>query len=170
MWDLVPQPGIEPTASAVEAWSLNRCTSREVPSSVPNAAAITTCTLLIVWFSRAARSLGSCAGDARPTGRISVSVSASHQCVISLSAYVYHFILAPSPLLIVTGESIPLLCLEGVPGHGKKSACNVGDLGSIPGLAKSTEEGNGNPLQYSCLKSPMDRGLQSMGLQRVRHD
>ena len=47
---------------------------------------------------------------------------------------------------------------------GKESACNVGELGLIPGLARSTEEGNGNPLQYSCLKSPMDRGLQSMGL------
>ena len=73
----------------MEGRSLNRCTPREVPSSVPNAAAKTTCTLLIVWFSRAARSLGCCAGDARPTGRISVSVSASHLCVISLSAYVY---------------------------------------------------------------------------------
>ena len=34
----------------------------------------------------------------------------------------------------------------------------VGDLGSIPGLGRSPGEGNGNPLQYSCLKNPMDRG------------
>ena len=37
----------------------------------------------------------------------------------------------------------------------KKSACNVGDLGSIPGLGRSPGEGNGYPLQYSCLKIPM---------------
>ena len=40
---------------------------------------------------------------------------------------------------------------------GKESACNVGDLGSIPGSGRSSEEGNGNPLQYSCLENPMDR-------------
>ena len=42
---------------------------------------------------------------------------------------------------------------------GKKSACNEGDLGSIPELERSSEEGNGNPLQYSCLENPMDRGV-----------
>ena len=41
---------------------------------------------------------------------------------------------------------------------GKESACNAGDLGSIPGLGRSPGEGNGNPLQYSCLENPMDRG------------
>ena len=43
--------------------------------------------------------------------------------------------------------------------HGsevKASASNAGDLGSIPGLGRSPEEGNGNPLQYSCLENPMD--------------
>ena len=40
---------------------------------------------------------------------------------------------------------------------GKESACNAGDLGSIPGMGKSLGEGNGNPLQYSCLGNPMDR-------------
>ena len=45
-----------------------------------------------------------------------------------------------------------------IPGgsDGKASAYNVGDLGSIPGLGRSSGEGNGNPLQYSCLESPMD--------------
>ena len=43
-------------------------------------------------------------------------------------------------------------------GSGKESACNVGDLGSIPGSGKSPGEGNGNPLQYSCQENPMDRG------------
>ena len=41
---------------------------------------------------------------------------------------------------------------------GKESVCNVGDLGSIPGLGRSPEEGNSNPLQYFCLENPVDRG------------
>ena len=40
----------------------------------------------------------------------------------------------------------------------KASACNAGDPGSIPGLGRSLGEGNGNPLQYSCMENPMDRG------------
>ena len=51
----------------------------------------------------------------------------------------------------------------------KESACNAGDPGSIPGLGKSPGEGNSNPLQYTCLENPMDRGAwqatQSMGSQ-----
>ena len=39
----------------------------------------------------------------------------------------------------------------------KAPTCNVGDLGLIPGLGRSPGEGNGNPLQYSCLEDPMDR-------------
>ena len=41
---------------------------------------------------------------------------------------------------------------------GKEFAYNAGDLGSIPGSGRSPGEGNGNPLQYSCLENPMDRG------------
>ena len=41
---------------------------------------------------------------------------------------------------------------------GKESTCNVGDLGSIPGLGRSPGEGNGNPLDYSYLESSIDRG------------
>ena len=46
----------------------------------------------------------------------------------------------------------------GFPGgsDGKESACNAGDPGSIPRLGRSSGEGNGNPLQYSCLENPMD--------------
>ena len=40
----------------------------------------------------------------------------------------------------------------------KTSACNVGNPGSIPGSGRFPGEGNGNPLQYSCLENPMDRG------------
>ena len=55
----------------------------------------------------------------------------------------------------------------------KNPPANAGDMGSIPGSGRSPGEGNGNPLQYSCLENPMDRkacGLQSMGSQRVRQD
>ena len=40
---------------------------------------------------------------------------------------------------------------------GKESACNAGEPGSIPGLGRFPGEGNGKPLQYSCLENPMDR-------------
>ena len=48
----------------------------------------------------------------------------------------------------------------GFPGgsDSKESACNAGEPGLIPGSARSPGEGNGNPLQYSCLENPMDRG------------
>ena len=51
----------------------------------------------------------------------------------------------------------------GIPGgsDGKESACNAGDLGSILG------EGNGHPLQYSCLENPMDRGAWWATIHRV---
>ena len=49
---------------------------------------------------------------------------------------------------------------EGFPGGsvGQESACNAEDLGLIPESGRSSEEGNGNLLQYSCLENPMDRG------------
>ena len=48
----------------------------------------------------------------------------------------------------------------GLPGgsDGKESACNSGDPGSVPGSGNTPEEGNGNPLQYSCLENSMDGG------------
>ena len=54
----------------------------------------------------------------------------------------------------------------------KNLHANEGDAGLIPELERSPGEGDGNPLQDSCLGNPMDRGawLQSMGLQRIRHD
>ena len=67
--------------------------------------------------------------------------------------------------------------IPGFPGGSevKLSACNEGDLGSIPGSGSSPGEGNGNPLQYSCLENPMDGGawwatVYGVGLQRVEHD
>ena len=55
----------------------------------------------------------------------------------------------------------------------KESACNAGDLGSIPGSGRSPGEANGNPLQYSGLENPTDRGAWQAtvrGVARVGHD
>ena len=58
--------------------------------------------------------------------------------------------------VVLVRTSLPM----GFPGglDGKASACNVGDPGSIPGLGRSPGEGNGNPLQYSCLENPVHGG------------
>ena len=77
-----------------------------------------------------------------------------------------------TPLII----KILLMPLTDFPSGSdcKVSVYNASDLGSIPGLGRFPGEGNGNPLQYSCLENPMDGGawcrLLSMGSQRVRHD
>ena len=69
----------------------------------------------------------------------------------------------------------PAADLKGFPGRsvGKESACNAGDPGSIPGWGRFSGEGNGNPLQYSRLENPMDRGAWQAtvhGITKVRHD
>ena len=51
--------------------------------------------------------------------------------------------------------------------YGKESAYSVGDPGSIPGSGRSAGEGNGNPLQCSCLENPMDRGVCQATVHRV---
>ena len=85
----------------------------------------------------------------------------------------------------VLGARVPLFLVENLkpkaasllPGGsvGKESACSAGDdrtPGSIPGSGRSPGEGNGNPLQYSCLENPIDRGAwRAMvhGVARVGH-
>ena len=63
-------------------------------------------------------------------------------------------------ILDFTLMKFTMLFIKCFPGgsDGKESACNVGDLGSIPGSGRFPGEGNGNPLQYSCLENSMDRG------------
>ena len=58
---------------------------------------------------------------------------------------------------------------KGFPGgsDGKESTCNSGDLGSIPGSGRFPGEGDGNPLQYSLLENPMDRGAWQVVVHRV---
>ena len=57
-------------------------------------------------------------------------------------------------------ENYPVTLLQGLPGDsdGKESACNAGDLGSIPGSGRSSGERNGNPFQYFCVENSIDRG------------
>ena len=57
-------------------------------------------------------------------------------------------------------EKLLVTVSKGFPGGsaGKESACNAGDMGFIPGSGRSPGGGNSNPLQYSCLDNPMDRG------------
>ena len=67
------------------------------------------------------------------------------------------------------------LSKNGFPGgsDGKEPACNAADPGLIPGSGRSPGEGNGNPIQYSCLENLMDRGASWAtvhGVARVRHD
>ena len=69
---------------------------------------------------------------------------------------------APAPVYFISTLGFPHSSVR------KESACKTGDLGLIPVLARYPGEGNGNPLQYSCLENPMGRGacrLQSMGSQ-----
>ena len=64
---------------------------------------------------------------------------------------------------------IPTVTIEDFPGgsDGKASACNAGDPGSIRASGRSPGEGNGNPLQCSCLENPMDRGACGATVQGV---
>ena len=66
-------------------------------------------------------------------------------------------------------DRLPTPVFLGFPcgSAGKESACNVGDLGSIPGLGRSPGEGTGNPVQCSCLENPMDRGAWQATVLRV---
>ena len=64
---------------------------------------------------------------------------------------------------------------RGFPGgsDSKASVCNAGDPGLFPGLGRSPGEGNGSPLQFSCLENPMDGGawlITVHGSQRVGHN
>ena len=67
-------------------------------------------------------------------------------------------------------DRLPAPLFMGFPGgsDGKESACNVGDLGSIPGLGRFLEGGHGNPLQCSCLENSMDCIVHGVPKSRTR--
>ena len=66
-------------------------------------------------------------------------------------------IICTSPMKQSACSCVPFFVFPGG-SEGKASACNAGNPGSIPWSGRSPGEGNGNPLQYSCLENPMDRG------------
>ena len=79
-------------------------------------------------------------------------------------------------LASILGSRARDILLAILPPHslvGKSSACNAGDPGSIPGSGRCPGKGNGNPLQYSCLENPIDRGAWQATVHRtarVGHD
>ena len=94
-----------------------------------------------------------------------------HMLSVFLRLTALSMIISTSPVLLqMVFHSFPWqsnypLCiygphLQGCPGgsDGKAPVCNAGDPGSISGLGRSPGEGNGSPLQHSCLENPMDRG------------
>ena len=64
-------------------------------------------------------------------------------------------------------RKVKIELLHVIGSEVKASACNVGDLGSIPGSGRFPGEGNGNPLQYSCLENPTDGGAWWATVHRV---
>jgi len=95
--------------------------------------------------------------------------------IVRLSAFLGSWPVFPKPAMVdchLTPSSLWFyidLMKSLLPGgsDGKESTCNLGDLGSVPGLGRSPGEGNGYPLQYFCLEPGR---IQSMGSQRVRHN
>ena len=84
--------------------------------------------------------------------------------------FIFYFLLSGTFSFV---PNISFLLTVGYPPHphpcgsvGKESACNVGDLGSIPGLGRSPGEGKGYPLQYSGLENTIDESMRS---KRVGH-
>ena len=77
-------------------------------------------------------------------------------CIVQ-SINMVHFLVNSS---LISQSFVISFRVIGFPGSldGKASAYNVGDPGSIPGSGRSLGEGNGNPLLYSCLENPVDRG------------
>ena len=91
----------------------------------------------------------------------------SHLCrvlvTLTVSDFFTIFRLSVSAITDFQGgdySSLRIQMVGSFPGgsEGKASACNAGDLDSIPGSGRSPGEGNGTPLQYSCLENPMDGG------------
>ena len=74
----------------------------------------------------------------------------------------------PNLCLVLSASSGTTLAMGFVGSDGKESACNAGDLGSIPGLGRSPGEGKGYPLQYSGLENSMDYIVHGVTKSRTR--
>ena len=91
------------------------------------------------------------------TRSLVIGISGQHDLCLHMCVYV--FVCMDRHILLSALTSI-LEYMWGFPSgsDGEESACNAGDLGSIPGSGRSPGEGNSYPLQYSCLENSMDRG------------
>ena len=105
-----------------------------------------------------------------PVGPVSGTQAPSALCSLSLAFMIQEYVghpfeqqhgigahHPPFPNISHLLAIIEQLCFHGV-SKSKESACNAGDPGLIPGSRRSPGEGNGNPLQQSCLENSMDRG------------
>ena len=90
---------------------------------------------------------------------VNQGISASFLSSIFLTAKFFPclFLLLSIIYLLITNAVLPRESLDPT-GARPQHTCNVGDMDLIPGLGRSPGEGNGNPLQYSCLVNSMDRG------------
>ena len=75
---------------------------------------------------------------------------------------------SPAPQFKSISSSVLSLLWTSLVAQMVDSTCSAGDMGSVPGLGRSPGEGNGNPLQYSCLKNSMDRGAWQVAVHRVK--
>ena len=102
----------------------------------------------------------------RPWPALAISVSMvtgpSFLCV-SVSSQGFSFLCVYLCLSLLTIELPRQLVVKNPPAH----AGDIRDVGSIPGLGRSPGGGHGNPLQYSCLENPMDRGAWQATIHRV---
>jgi len=128
----------------------------------------------MLWFTEASQDCagwGCCSGEAKfphetlqgwlwgntgaTLGTVPFSVNNGKKTFFSLILFSIGIIYTHTQVLLFLS-----VWYMGFPGGlgGKESTCNAGDLGSTPGLRRSPGGGHGNPLQYSCLENPTDRG------------
>ena len=137
---------------------LSRLFLRSTPASMyPGCSSLLQTTLLWLWAFNNSLPAGLWALLREQEGKIPFQMIRG-QCFLWIPlCSLKHTILC---LLYVKGHFTPTMVLQGFPSgsDSKESACNAGDPGLIPGSGRSPGEGNGYPLQYSCLENPMDRG------------
>ena len=151
MRDLIPWLGIKPGLPALGVWNLSHCTTREVPG---------------VCFYAPYLSWGALQGllfhVRTPPPSPNLLIPQTYQSRTH----------SPKTLFSKPKWTIGILklvrCWLGLPmWHSDKDCANAGDVGSIPGSGWTPGEGNGKPLQYSCLENSMDRWAWLAIVQRV---
>ena len=88
---------------------------------------------------------------------------------VSMASLIFHYCILSTFVVRIIDVAM------GFPGglNSKESTCNARDMGSVPGSGKSHGGGHGNPLQYSCLENPRDRGTWQAtvhGVPKSQHD